>query len=113
MPVSIAPQKLAELRLLGGDALVSQLLAKFLESSSSLIAQAEVALQSGDAAKVDFCVHTLKGSAMSLGLTEMSDLLVALNTRTKARQLEGMAADFTQLAVLLEAVRQYKAQNFP
>ncbi len=113
MSASIAPERLAELRSLGGDELISQLLTKFLESSPPLIEEAKAALQSGDAAKVDFCVHTLKGSAMSLGLTELSDLLIALNVRTKARQLEGVAADLAQLSLLLEAVRHYKAQNFP
>ncbi|MFZ5627846.1 MAG: Hpt domain-containing protein [Spirochaetota bacterium] len=113
MSAGIAPQKLSELRMLGGDALVSQLLAKFLESSPVLIAQAETALQTGDAAKVDFCVHTLKGSAMSLGLTEMSDLLAQLNVRTKARQLEGVGLELSRLAAQLDAVREYKAQNFP
>lgn len=99
--------------MLGGDTLVSQLLAKFLESSPTLIVQAETALRTGDAARVDFCVHTLKGSAMSLGLTEMSDVLTELNVRTKAHQLDGIAADLERLTALLEAVRQYKAQNFP
>lgn len=113
MFTGIAPDKLNELRTLGGNALVSQLLAKFLESSSSLIAQAGAALQSGDATKVDFCVHTLKGSAMSIGLTEMSDLLIKLNVKTKARQLDGIEGDLAQLGTLLEGVRLYKAQNFP
>lgn len=113
MSAVIDPDKLAELRMLGGDALVSQLLARFLESSPALLAQAETALQAGDASGVAFCVHTLKGSAMSLGISEMSTVLAELNVRAKAGKLDGVSSDLAHLAELLEAVRQYKTQNFP
>ncbi|GAB4433047.1 MAG: hypothetical protein OHK0011_15990 [Turneriella sp.] len=63
MSGGIAPEKLNELRALGGNALVGQLLAKFIESSPPLIAEAEAALQAGDAPRLDFCVHTLQGRA--------------------------------------------------
>jgi HPt (histidine-containing phosphotransfer) domain-containing protein len=113
MPAEIAPEKLAELKSLGGDTLITKLLEKFVENSARLIADGQAALTSGDATKVDYCVHTLKGSAMSLGLNEMSELLINLNVRTKARNLEGAAADFTKLAAQLAEVRAYKAAHFP
>ena len=75
MTHEIAPRKLAELRSRGSDALVEELLCKFIGSSTGLLAQAKSALTSGNATQVDFCVHTLKGGALSIGLTEMVNLL--------------------------------------
>lgn len=113
MPAEIAPDKLAELKSLGGDTLITKLLEKFLENSARLIADGQAACVTGDATKVDYCVHTLKGSAMSLGLNDMSDVLVNLNVRTKAKNLDGAEADFAKLAAQLEEVRAYKSAQFP
>jgi HPt (histidine-containing phosphotransfer) domain-containing protein len=112
MAAEISPDKLAELQSLGGAALITKLLDKFLENSARLIADGQAAVASGDATKVDYCVHTLKGSALSLGLNEMGELLTQLNVRTKAKNLDGAEADFAKLAAQLEEVRAYKAKHF-
>jgi HPt (histidine-containing phosphotransfer) domain-containing protein len=113
MATEISPEKLAELKSLGGDELITKLLAKFTENSAKLIADAQAALAANDAAKVDYCVHTLKGSAMSLGLNSMSAILVDLNVRTKAQNLANAGEDLAKLAKLLDEVKQYKAEKFP
>lgn len=113
MASEIAADKLAELKALGGDALISKLLGKFVENSGKLLADALAATAAGDAAKVDYCVHTLKGSALSLGLNDMSSILVELNTRTKAKNLTGAEADLKKLQQLLIEVKDYKNLNFP
>ncbi len=113
MAAEISPDKLAELQSLGGAALITKLLDKFLENSARLIADGQAAVAEGDATKVDYCVHTLKGSALSLGLNEMGELLTNLNVRTKAKNLDGAEADFAKLAAQLEEVRAYKAKQFP
>ncbi len=113
MASEIAADKLAELKALGGDALISKLLGKFVENSGKLLGEALTATAAGDAAKVDYCVHTLKGSALSLGLNDMSDILVDLNTRTKAKNLAGAEADLKRLQQMLLEVKDYKNVNFP
>lgn len=113
MATEIAADKLAELKTLGGDALVTKLLAKFVENSERLLKDARSGLSAGDANKVDYCVHTLKGSALSLGLTSMSTILVDLNVRTKSSNLENAGADLDKLDGLLEEVKAYKAARFP
>lgn len=113
MSSEIAVEKLAELKELGGDALVTKLLGKFVENSARLLTEAATAVAAGDSAKVDYCIHTLKGSALSLGLSEMSDILVKLNIRTKAKNLEGADADLKKLQLLLDEVAVYKAAKFP
>jgi len=113
MATEISAEKLAELKSLGGDALIAKLLLKFVENSEKLLAEARTAVTAGDASKVDYCVHTLKGSSLSLGLTSMSTILVDFNHRTKAKNLEGAAADLDQLDKLLIEAREYKAKNFP
>lgn len=113
MPAEISPDKLAELRSLGGDELISKLLGKFVENSARLINEAVTSAATGNADKVDYCVHTLKGSAMSLGLGEMSAILIPLNVRTKAKDLSGAAEDLEKLKQLLREVETYKARYFP
>ena len=113
MPTEIAADKLAELKALGGDALISKLLGKLMENSGKLLSDALAAVAAGDAAKVDYCVHTLKGSALSLGLNDMSNILVDLNMRTKAKNLTGAEEDLKKLQLLLIEVKDYKAKIFP
>lgn len=113
MATEISPEKLAELKALDGDALITKLLGKFIENSARLLIEARTALSAKDAAKVDYCVHTLKGSAMSLGLNSMSAILVDLNVRTKGQNLDGAGADIDKLEQLLEEVKTYKAAAFP
>mgnify|MGYP001590156698 CR=1 FL=1 len=113
MASEIAADKLAELKALGGDALISKLLGKFVENSGKLLSDALAATAAGDAAKVEYCVHTLKGSALSLGLNDMSNILVDLNVRTKAKNLTSAEADLKKLQQLLLEVKDYKDVNFP
>lgn len=113
MPTEIAADKLAELKALGGDALISKLLGKFMENSGKLLSDALAATAAGDAAKVDYCVHTLKGSALSLGLNDMSNILIDLNVRTKAKNLSGAEGDLKKLQQLLVEVKAYKNIHFP
>ncbi len=89
------------------------MLGKFLENSGKLLSDALSAVAAGDAAKVDYCVHTLKGSALSLGLNDMSNILVDLNMRTKAKNLTGAEEDLKKLQQLLIEVKDYKAKIFP
>lgn len=112
-PLKLHPKNSPNSSLFGGDTLITKLLENFVENSARLIADGQAALTSGDATKVDYCVHTLKGSAMSLGLNEMSELLINLNVRTKARNLEGAAADFTKLAAQLAEFALIKRHIFP
>jgi HPt (histidine-containing phosphotransfer) domain-containing protein len=112
MPAEISPEKLSELKSLGGDALIKKLLEKFLENSARLIQEGREATAANDATKVDYCVHTLKGSAMSLGLDAMSELLIDLNSRTRNKNLENAAADFDKLTLQLAEVAAYKKHHF-
>lgn len=109
----IHPEKLAELKSLGGDDLITTLLEKYIENAQMLLNEAESAIGTADAEKIDYCIHTLKGSSLSLGLEALSEILVPLNQRTKAQELEGMADSLKQLRVLLEEVVTYKQQHFP
>lgn len=113
MATEISAEKLAELKSLGGDALIAKLLGKYVENSEKLLNEARTALAANDGNKVDYCIHTLKGSALSLGLTSMSTILVDLNVRTKAHNLENVGPDLDKLDKLLIEAREYKEKNFP
>ena len=112
MAIEISSEKFNELKNLGGISLVEKLLDKFLQTTPRLVADAKAALQSGDHAKIDYCVHTMKGSSLSLGISTMSDLLVDMNLRTKKNDTTNLAEDLAKLDDLLKELSEYRNRGF-
>lgn len=71
------------LRSLGGDALLKQMVAVFVEYSRDRIQALETAVAAGDLAAAASAAHTLKGSARQLGLIAMGDACVAVELASK------------------------------
>ena len=71
------------LRALGGDGLVRQMVSIFIDHSAGRIAALVSALDAGDLQGAAGAAHTLKGSSRQLGLTEMADACLALETACK------------------------------
>ena len=112
MAIEISSEKFNELKSLGGVSLVEKLLDKFLQTTPRLVADAKEALKNGDHAKVDYCVHTMKGSSLSLGIAAMSDLLIDMNLRTKKQDATNMADDLLRLDQLLKELSEYRNRGF-
>ncbi len=112
MAIRISEEKYKELiELSGGDTgLLCELVDKFLEHTPVLLKEAREALASGDGDKVDFCVHTMKGSSLSIGFIPLSDFLVDLNRRSKARDLSGFAEAFDKIEQYLSEIREYRKE---
>ena len=79
---------LAGLRALGGDGLMKQMAAVFIEHSAGRIGAMQTAIDSGDLQNAVIAAHTLKGSARQLGLATMADACLAVELAGK----EGDAA---------------------
>lgn len=73
-PAPIDGQALEDLRRLGGEELVQQLLASFLRNAPRRVAEAEAGLQAGELEQVERAVHTLKSSSRYLGAQPLSAL---------------------------------------
>lgn len=113
MAVEIQSDRLTELNALGGAVLISTLLSKFIASAKKLTDQAARVIQAQNFEEYVYCIHTLKGSAMSLGLLPMGDLLVKLNERAKAQDFEGAQNDVAQLQSMLKEIEAFKTANYP
>ena len=112
MAVKIAEDKLEELRELsdGNDDLVLELLDKFLDSTPKLVQQARKAIEENNEQQIDYCVHTMKGSCLSLGLEPMADYLVELNKKTKQGDLSQISSELDQVEKYIEEVGEYRKQ---
>ena len=108
----INKEKLQELRELSGgnDDLLIDLLEKYTTNAAKYIAQGREALQAGDSQKVQFAVHTMKGSSLSLGLTELGEILTDLNARSKGGDIEGFAEEFNRIETLLVEVEKFRKE---
>ncbi len=87
--------------------LLIELLGKYLENTPELLQKARDGIKNGDVNMVDYAVHTMKGSTLSLGLEPMGDFLVQLNQRTKKQDLDNMEESFRQIEAYLEDVKIY------
>ncbi len=111
MEVKISPEKYDELRDLSGgnNELIQDLLAKFLDNSPRLIEEAQSGFDANDPKKIEYAIHTLKGSALSLGLTPMAEFLVELNKKTKANDFSTLPDALPKLRDFMEGVKKYSA----
>lgn len=74
---------LDSLRALGGDGLVQQMVAIFIDHSAGRIDVLKSALDADDLPGAAGAAHTLKGSSRQLGLLEMADACQALEEACK------------------------------
>ncbi len=82
---------LAELRDLGGDELVAELIDIFASHAPGLVSSARAGYQSGDAAAVSAALHSLKSSSAQLGAARVSELC-ASGERQAKMDLPGVGA---------------------
>lgn len=75
------------LRELGGDDLVRQMAAVFIEYSAGRIRALQGAAESGDLQAVAEAAHALKGSSRQLGLIQMADACLAVEQASKQGKL--------------------------
>ena len=110
MKLQIEQDKYDELVDLGGgtQALLAELLDKYLENSPKLITDAKKALQENNAKQVDYCIHTLKGSTLCLGLQPLGKALVEVNVQTKLGDISGVDSVLAETDDFLSQIREYR-----
>jgi len=106
--MKINEKKLNELKDLsdGTTELMKDLLVKFYENSIKLLDTADESAKVEDYKKVEYVVHTLKGSALSLGLEPMGEFVTSFNATLKEGIYDNVAGN---LAKLRENVIESKA----
>ncbi len=88
-----------QIRKLGGDSLLRQLIATFLEHAPGRLAGVREGLGAGDLKRVEKAAHSLRSSLASLGASGLARLAGDLEARSR----DGDAEASTELAAGLEA----------
>ena len=78
------------LRALGGEGLLKQMAAVFVQHSGDRVQALETAATSGDVVAAAAAAHALKGSARQLGMIVMGDACVAAEQAAKAGDTAGL-----------------------
>ena len=78
------------LRALGGDNLLRQMAAVFVQHSGDRVKALESAAADGDFVAAAAAAHALKGSARQLGMTVMGDACLAAEQAAKAGDAAGL-----------------------
>jgi HPt (histidine-containing phosphotransfer) domain-containing protein len=106
------PKSLVDLEQLrsacDGDAqLMRDLMDLYFKQADQIMAGMGQAIQAGDVAEVDHLSHKLAGSSLACGMSALVPALRQLEHNAKAGHLQGAPDWFAEVAVQLEAVRQY------
>ncbi len=67
----------------------SEVLSLFIEVSASDLEELESGLKEEDANRVSEAAHSIKGAAMNLGLTEISEIAQGVEMRARKDNLQG------------------------
>ncbi|MFN4147201.1 MAG: PAS domain S-box protein [Runella sp.] len=107
-----------QLRDLGGMELVSSIFEEFVAESSQLVEEAVRAFEKGDIATVKSNLHTLKGSAGTIGVLRVAEIarlgegkLKTNDTSTLAQDLPNLQAAFQEFLEQYEGVLEQFAQR--
>ncbi len=110
--VSLDDGALKNLRDLGGDEFLGEVIDAFLADAPELVATLRRALDEGSAEELRRAAHTLKSNGATLGATEFAELCRTLEARAKAGELDGAAElvdrveqEYGALRDALEALR--------
>ena len=105
----IKDENIQQLRELsgGGDELLVELIEKFIENGKKYLSDIEKGYQEKDWDKVRFAVHTIKGSALSLGLSPMGEFLTDLNQNAKENKFDNLENSISELSSMLKDVESY------
>ena len=77
-----------KLRVLGGDEFVQEALDTFIETATNLVADATIALSTGDLDVIIRAGHTLKGSSGNVGAAEVRQRAIWLEQAGRTGDME-------------------------
>lgn len=96
-----------------GDAeFAAEILQEFLDTTPSLLRQAEEALRAGDATSLTRAAHTIKGSARSVGAQAFADIAFALERAGKEQQIDTASEIVRKLHEEWQRVQEHIEQHF-
>lgn len=111
----LAPEVLEELRLVGGDELVRDLMGVFAENTPERLRSAEASFAAGDLEATAAALHSLRSASGTVGARRLAELAGRLE-RAARGQGDDLSSGLERLrreaeAVLEEAGRIFEATN--
>ncbi len=96
-PVLIDPEVLAQLLQLGGIDFANELYVEFVEETTGVLAQATTHWQAANLEGLQPLLHQLKGTAGTLGLTQLAAQALALEKAVKHKENKVLASGIPEL----------------
>jgi HPt (histidine-containing phosphotransfer) domain-containing protein len=110
--VSLEDDALQNLRDLGGDEFLGEVIDAFLADAPQLVATLRSSLEEENTEELRRAAHTLKSNGATLGAEQFADLCRTLEQRAKTGELEGapelvdrIEQEYQQLEEALSALR--------
>ena len=101
-PALIAPDVLEQLLQLGGVEFATELYTEFVDETTALLADVAAHWQAADLAGLQQLLHQLKGTAGTLGLTQLAAQALALEKAIKHHELQDLTSAIAELQRLFE-----------
>jgi PAS domain S-box-containing protein len=96
-----------QLKKYGGKQLVFNAFKEFEEETIKQLTSCKTALKSKDYEAIRGHLHTLKGTAGTLGITAVATCATEIEARLKAKDYSGLKADFSELSDSFVEFQQY------
>ncbi|MBE7411242.1 MAG: Hpt domain-containing protein [Leptospiraceae bacterium] len=93
----------------GTNELLIRLLEKYISTAEDYISKAKISFSEKDHKTLYHIIHNLKGSSLTMGLLQMSEILVELETQIKQNNFENFESMLQELQEKLIFVREYFA----
>jgi CheY-like chemotaxis protein len=104
--VELDPAALQDLRDLGGDEFLGEVVDVFLADAPALLATLRSSLERGDAEELRRTAHTLKSNGATLGAAAFAELCRAAEHQAKAGDLEGVPPLVDRIEQAFPALRE-------
>ena len=101
-PAIIDAEVLAQLHQLGGDGFAAELYSEFVEETTDLLAQATACWGVTDLEGLHPLLHQLKGTAGTLGITNLAGKALALEQAIKNHETDSLSQGLAELGQLFD-----------
>lgn len=103
---------LDKIRSIGGERLLSKMIALFLESSPANVEKASEAVETGDLETYARSIHAVKSSAVNFGANRLAEMAASIETEARAgnpdalQDLDAFKAEYNKVTECLKQIRQ-------
>ena len=104
----ISNEKMEEFMDLGGREFVLNIFGAYLETARRVLKKCIEALNEKDFQKISFHIHTLKGSSLNLGLTQLGEELGEFESTVYHMDEAGIQVFFKDLENKIQLITNYK-----